>query len=537
MRSNDAKGMASSLVHACLLVTVSVLWASQLSAAAEWRVLLGDPAANYFAVRFATHETGWIVGSGGAISKTTDAGATWQQQVSGTTANLIHLWFVNSSTGWVVGNGGVILKTTNGGTTWTSQTSGTTANLNCVYFRDTQNGWAGGANGTFLKTTNGGAIWALQSVPTTAAITGGWSPAPGALFMTCSDGTMLKSMNGGASWQMQWLNDPYPMNAVHFVSPSIGWAVGANGRIKKTTSGGDVWIIQDGGTTQNLYAVYFVNGDTGWIAGAGGLVKWTTNGGTTWESQNPFTTETLRGLWFLSGQHGYAVGMNSTVREYGFNPLPVQLVSFTATVVNGNSVRLDWRTISEVNNYGFEVQRAMNAPTGFVTLPGSFVPGHGTTNEPQVYTYTDENVPYGRLYYRLKQIDLDGSFHFSQSISVDVVTGVGENATPSAFVLKQNYPNPFSAGGGSAYGGNPTTTIEFSISARGRSAFGGAKAEMISLKVYNALGEEVATLVNEPLSEGTYRRVFNASGLASGVYIYKLTAGSFVQTRKLVLTK
>lgn len=504
-------------VNACLLVMVSILWTAQVFAAESWRIQLADPAANYFAVRFANDVTGWAVGSGGAISKTTDAGATWQQQVSNTTADLVHLWFVNASTGWVVGSNGLIIKTTDGGATWVPQASSTSAQLNCVYFRNTQIGWAGGANGTFLKTTDGGTTWTVQPLPTTADVTGGWSPAPNTLFMTCSDGTMLRSMNGGATWQMQWLNDPLAMNAVQFVSPSVGWAVGANGRIKKTTSGGDMWYIQDGGTTQNLYAVYFINADTGWIAGAGGLVKWTTDGGATWEVQNSFTTETLRGLWFLGGQHGYAVGMNSTIREYGFNPLPVQLASFTASVINGNSVRLDWRTLSEVNNYGFEVQRAMNAPSGFVSLSGSFVPGHGTTNEPQVYSYTDMNVPAGRFYYRLKQIDLDGSLHFSEPISVDVLTGVGENELPATFELKQNYPNPF----------NPATTIEFGV----------AKAGFVSLKVYNMLGEEVATLVSEELREGSYRRVFDASGLASGVYMYKLSTGSFVQTRKLVLTK
>jgi photosystem II stability/assembly factor-like uncharacterized protein len=505
------------LVNACLLVILSIVCWPQSFAAETWRILLADPSANYYAVRFATDEIGWIVGSGGTISKTTDAGATWQQQVSGTTVDLFHLWFVNASTGWVVGNNGVILKTTNGGTTWTPQTSGTTAQLRCVYFRDAQNGWAGGANGTFLKTTNGGATWTTQPVPTSATFTGGWSPAPNVVFMTCDDGTSLRSMDGGATWQTQWLNYPDPMNSIHFVSPSIGWAVGAHGRIKKTVTGGDVWIIQDGGTTQNLYAVYFVNGDTGWIAGEGGLVKWTTDGGVTWETQNSFTTQTLRSLWFLGGSHGYAVGANSTLREYGFNPLPVQLAYFTATVVNGNSVRLDWRTISEVNNYGFEVQRAMNAPTGFVTLPGSFIPGHGTTNEPQVYSYLDQNVPYGRLYYRLKQIDLDGTFHHSEPISVDVLTDVPEGTTPSFYALKQNYPNPF----------NPTTTIEFSIAQEG----------FVSLKVYSTLGEEVATLVSEDLRAGNYRRTFDASGLASGVYLYKLSAGGFVQTKRLVLMK
>ncbi len=509
--------MINRLMKVACLSVISIFAAPQMLLASTWSILLANPPSNYMAVRFVDHETGWIVGAGGAISKTTDAGATWMPQSSGTTASLLHLWFVNSSTGWVVGENGVILKTTDGGSTWIAQTSGTTHALHCAYFSDAQNGWVGGANGTFLKTTNGGATWNALPPATSATITGGWSPSAGTIFLTCNNGTMLKSTNGGASWQTQFPNYPHAMNAVHFVNPTTGWAVGANGTIKKTHSAGDIWYLLDGGTTQDLHAVFFASVDTGWIAGQGGLVKWTTNGGLTWISQNAFTTETLRGLWFPGSDHGYAVGSNSTLREYGFNPLPVQLAYFTATVVNGNSVRLDWRTISEINNYGFEVQRAMNVPTNFATLPGSFIPGHGTTNEPQVYSYLDQNVPYGRLYYRLKQIDLDGTIHHSQAISVDVLTGVAEATTPSSYVLKQNYPNPF----------NPTTTIEFSIAQDG----------FVSLKVYSTLGEEVATLVGEELRAGNYRRTFDASGLASGVYLYKLSTGGFVQTKRLVLMK
>jgi len=505
------------LVHVCcLLVMLGIFLAPQMFGAESWRILLADPA-NYYAVRFVAHETGWIVGSGGAIRKTTDAGATWLSQTSGTTVTLTHLWFVNASTGWVVGDNGTILKTTNGGSSWLPQSSSTTAALKCVYFRDAQVGWIGGANGTFLKTNDGGATWTSAPLPTTATVTGGWSPAMNKIVLTCSDGTALRTSNDGVTWQTQWLNNSLPMNAVHFVDANYGWAVGANGRVKMTSSGGDVWYIQESGTTENLYAVYFINSDTGWVAGSNGLVKWTTNGGATWSVQNSFATETLRGLWFLSGQHGYAVGMNTTVREYGFNPLPVQLASFTATVLSGNAVRLDWRTVGEVNNYGFEVQRAENAPANFATIPGSFIPGHGATGEPHDYTFTDVNVPNGRLSYRLKQIDLDGSVHHSEPIVVDVLTGVGDGEQPTRFALKQNYPNPF----------NPTTTIEFSL----------AQPSVVSLKVYNTLGEEGATLVAGELREGNYRKVFDASSLSSGVYLYKLTAGSFVQTRKLMLMK
>ncbi len=198
------------------------------------------------------------------------------------------------------------------------------------------------------------------------------------------------------------------------------------------------------------------------------------------------------------------------------SPLPVQLTSFIARVDPlSNSTVLHWTTASEVNNYGFYVQRKSEGGQ-FADLPNSFVAGHGTTNEPQSYTWTDLSVTRGTWYYRLKQVDLDHSVHYSDPISVTIVTGVQET-TPQVFSLSQNYPNPF----------NPSTTIRFEI----------AKPDVVTLKVYDVLGREVATLVNEQMSAGNYSISFNAANLASGTYVYRLQVGNFVSTKKMNLTK
>ncbi len=197
--------------------------------------------------------------------------------------------------------------------------------------------------------------------------------------------------------------------------------------------------------------------------------------------------------------------------------LPVQLGSFSGHVTSGNIVRLFWTTISEINNYGFEVQKSQEAAANFQTILNSFIPGHGTTNEPQQYSYIDQTATSGRWYYRLKQIDLDGTEHFSEPIIVVSPTSVKEREMPTAYGLDQNYPNPF----------NPTTTIEFAL----------PKESHVKLEVYNVLGQRVATLVNEVRPVGYYAERFNASGLASGFYIYRISAGDFVKVRKLVLMK
>lgn len=186
--------------------------------------------------------------------------------------------------------------------------------------------------------------------------------------------------------------------------------------------------------------------------------------------------------------------------------IPVELTSFAANVSDGK-VKLSWTTASEKNNRGFEIQRSNGSE--FSTL--TFVEGKGTTTERQSYSFVDDNPGFGVVKYRLKQIDFNGTYTYSNVIEVDVTS-------PMTFDLAQNYPNPF----------NPTTTIRYTI----------AKAANVSLVIYNVLGEEILTLVNNQFTEpGIYNVVFDASNLASGTYIYRLTADEFVMTKKMVLTK
>ncbi|MBE0538888.1 MAG: T9SS type A sorting domain-containing protein [Ignavibacterium sp.] len=192
--------------------------------------------------------------------------------------------------------------------------------------------------------------------------------------------------------------------------------------------------------------------------------------------------------------------------DEGSIPLPVELVSFSASVVEGNVI-LNWSTATEINNRGFEIERKSN--NDFETI--GFVDGNGTTTRTQSYTFTDNEVGNGAYSYRLKQMDYDGTFSYSNVISVDV-------NIPTQFELSQNYPNPF----------NPATMINYQI----------AEPVNVTLSVYNMLGEEVAVLINNQFTAvGQHSVRFDGSNLASGTYIYRLTAGDFVQTKKMVLAK
>ena len=181
------------------------------------------------------------------------------------------------------------------------------------------------------------------------------------------------------------------------------------------------------------------------------------------------------------------------------------MASFSASV-NQGIVTLSWSTASETNNHGFEIQRS--DANEFLTI--GFVSGNGTTTEIHNYSFTDRYVIAGSYNYRLKQVDYNGTSSYSEVINVDVTV-------PVQFELSQNYPNPF----------NPSTTINFSI----------PQSSVVTLKVFNTLGQEVNTLINQNMESGVHSISFDASELNSGIYFYRLEAGQFSEVRKMTLIK
>ena len=185
--------------------------------------------------------------------------------------------------------------------------------------------------------------------------------------------------------------------------------------------------------------------------------------------------------------------------------LPVELVSFTAEVRDG-AVHLSWRTASELNNAGFEVERRSQGGS-WNTL--GFVRGAGTTTEGRSYSFVDTRAS-GTVQYRLKQVDFDGAFEYSNIVEVNA-------GLPKTFALEQNYPNPF----------NPTTVISYQLPV----------ASEVKLEVYDVLGRRVMVLVNGRQEAGAYNITLNAANLSSGMYFYRLQAGNFVATKKMMLVK
>ncbi len=198
-------------------------------------------------------------------------------------------------------------------------------------------------------------------------------------------------------------------------------------------------------------------------------------------------------------------------------PLPIELASFTGSVVGAGRVLLRWSTMSETNNYGFEVEKGTAMLSGYAAVANSFVPGNGTTTVPHDYVFTDSAAGEGTWYYRLKQIDMDGTVHLTGGIRVDVLAGVAEPLLPKEFALGQNYPNPF----------NPSTAITYAV----------PRPSPVILQVYTLLGERVATLVQEQQQPGYYTVQFDGSALASGVYFYRLQAGDLKLMRRMLMVR
>ncbi|MCF8265124.1 MAG: T9SS type A sorting domain-containing protein, partial [Melioribacteraceae bacterium] len=205
--------------------------------------------------------------------------------------------------------------------------------------------------------------------------------------------------------------------------------------------------------------------------------------------------------------------------------VPVELISFSASV-SENAVLLSWNTATEIDNYGFQVERASTGSAAdkseFDWEMIGFVEGHGTTNSPQSYSFIDTKTSEGfenfegvnrTFQYRLKQIDFDGKFEYSNVVEIQLDTEL-------KYELFDNYPNPF----------NPVTTIRFSLPAFDN-------LHTTSLRIFNILGEQVAELVNSELSPGVHTVTFDANNLSSGIYFYRLETTSFSELKKMILIK
>ena len=424
----------------------------------------------------------------GSASGITLSGASGNIQVTGTRYfNQLASYIYNGSTAQVTGNGlPEIVKNLN-----INNPAGVTLSSNTIVSGslDLDIGDLN-TNGNSLtlgtSSTNPGTL-AHNSLTISGSFNRWISPSASLLFPVGTSSTkytpvVLSNISGTGTFSVSAVAGPHP-NVLGTNVLQMYW---------KLTNGG----LTSADVTFNYLDADVIGNESNYVIGKYDGI-WSFPGG----SINPTTNQaTILGVTTFSD---WSLGDQSA--------LPVELSSFSASVA-GSNVKLRWETATEVNNYGFEVERkvgSLQSTVGNYEKVG-FVNGNGNSNSPKNYSFEDKNVSAGKYSYRLKQIDNDGQFEYSKSIEV-------EFGTPKKFELSQNYPNPF----------NPTTTIRFDI----------PEPSNVKLTLFNILGQEIKTLVNEFKESGIHTLNFDASDLNSGMYIYKLEAGSFTQTRKMTLVK
>jgi photosystem II stability/assembly factor-like uncharacterized protein len=459
-------------------------------------------------------------GTNDGVYKSTDAGGSWTRLITGiqetqrgiqaiavdpTNPDVAYIAVFDGVTDSPVG----LYKTTDGGNNWNAAVNGIGAiknflsiaidpvNPNNVYVGTSFTVTTQLGPSTIYKSTDAGANWVevnngLPTDPTeinpvrTITISGDDpNVVIAGFFVNSADllGGLYVTTDGGTSWTRKWDGAPQTV-----------------GTLLRATA------IKPGSTQE-----FYVGLDISTVTDIG--VWGTTDGGTTWASFNGGTmlnTYQVRAFAFKGSAqptlYAGAATSGAGVYEYTFEIVPVELTSFTADV-SGNNVTLHWSTATETNNSGFSIERK-GTDGNWQTM--GFINGRGNSTITNSYSYTDPNVAYGKYTYRLKQVDYDGSYKYSSEVSIEVLP-------VNTFTLSQNYPNPF----------NPSTNLKYSI----------PSDEYVTLKVFDVLGREVATLVNERQGRGEYTINFNASQLPSGIYYYSITAGSFKETRKMILAK
>ncbi len=437
----------------------------------NWTMLQNFPT-NLFtstlgSLTFTDSITGFVGGSPSRIVKSTDAGVTWRMVnrtgLADTIGQIRKFFFINSTTGWAVTSRGGILNTTDGGDNWFAQLN---APIN-IGFRST----------FFIDSLNG------------------WVLAPGI-------GGIYNTTNGGTNWIQRLDIQIYDGSDIYF-DDSTGLIINFL-NLKKTTDSGNSWLTQ--------FSSQYVLRNFGWLSKLHGFiigdgVYETVDKGNTWNEILELRNIGLSKFHSPEDYFGYSTGNLGLIYKYVDTTIvPVELTSFQADVDN-NIIKLNWSTATEKNNLGFELLRSSDKQNWEKLR---FIEGKGTSTLIHNYQFNDWVETAGNYYYRLKQIDYNGDFYYSDVIEVIV-------SNPISFALSQNFPNPF----------NSTTTIRYQLPVD----------DFVNLILYDIIGNEVKTFIDENKKAGYYTISLNANDLSSGIYFYKLTSGNNSSTKKFILLK
>jgi photosystem II stability/assembly factor-like uncharacterized protein len=547
---------------------------------------------------FTSNDTGYVAGMDGiyfnnGVYKTTDGGESWNY-LPGTNPVSKFVKFISPDTGFVFGGIGNILKTTNGGINWMQKNSGSIGTIYTAVFLNSNTGFAFGDEGKILKTTNNGENWLLQSFENGLYTASSVFISPNKIFFAGYGGGIYSSTNEGNTWSPFSNNyTPKEANSVYFLNSNSGIVAGSNGLIMRTTNAGNTWNTIETNRITNFSCMHFPDLNTGYIIGwdsAFSLMK-STNGGANWFNLNNHEGGMYDDIFFVNSNTGFVLkrfwnplskttdgGNNWTVDlsiQQNGNYKKIYFINENTGFISGlgmlmtTNCGITWDTVlnSAYNNLN-EIY-FINSNTGFVTRNSNNIPDSSifkTTNAGinwfgiisnfynlRSIQFINENTGFAVAGSAVLKTTNGGYQWFAESINSPfncndlfftsgnegyVVGnygmilkttngGVGFNTIsevfPQYFSLSQNYPNPF----------NSATKIRFSI----KYSDSHVRNSIVTLKVYDLLGREITTLVNQELNPGIYETTFDGSYLTSGIYFYNIKVGNYSETKKLVLIK
>lgn len=517
---------------------------------ASWSTVTTSPTQQLVTATSNLAGHGIILGTLGIQYNTTNSGSSWSKTSTTSSSGILRSITSNGSNILVSEDNGLILRSSNDGANWSTISAAGGTTIQDIKFANSNTAFLV-AGAKFYKSVDAGATWSLKktftsvtlyelacfdeseiivagSVQTTYRSTDGgetWSdtnqvPNAGTLnsvfalhgsstaYCAGTSGKVFKSNDKGAIWTVAG-NASGIINSIWFSTPTIGWAVGNSGLIYKSTNSGTDWTQKEIGlTSNNLQSVRFSDANNGIIVGNLGTILKTTDGGTTWTKSAQITGNNLMSAALIDGSTTLAAGYSGTIIKSFNAPLPVELTYFTASVRN-NMVNLNWETATEVDNYGFEIERKDNNSDW--TKIG-FIEGHVTSNSPKYYSFSDKPTGSTKFSYHLKQIDNDGKFEYSGIVEVDL-----SGMLPKDIEIK-NFPNPF----------NPETNINIKL----------PETAQTTVELYNSTGERIYTIYKGKLDVGTTLSLkVEGSNLPSGVYLINVSAGKYRKTHKILLMK